>query len=111
MNVPDLKRGTDVPIVDESLQFTVRATNSIRHRIKNNLPGTPDYCPMIRKTKLVVQYINKNLSEAIETGLGKRNKDLVRRTAAFLLLKDSKASFAIEGKTLRICELAIGIEL
>lgn len=98
LDVPDLKRGTYVPIVDEALQFTIRATNSTRHRIKNNLPGTPDYCPMIRKTKVVQQYINKNLSEAIEIGLGKRNKELVRRTAAFLLLKDSKASFAIEGE-------------
>ena len=30
--------------------------------------------------------------------LKRRDKDLIRRTAAFLLLKDSKASFAIEGE-------------
>ncbi|SHJ83640.1 Fic/DOC family protein [Arenibacter nanhaiticus] len=98
LNVPDLKRGTYVAIVDDSMQFTKAATNSTRHRVKNNLPGTPEYCPMIRKTKTIEQYIGKGLSEAIEIGLGKRNKDLVRRTAAFLLLKDSKASFAIEGE-------------
>jgi len=34
----------------------------------------------------------------MEKGLKGRNKDLIRRTAAFLLLKDSKASFAIEGE-------------
>ena len=98
LNVPDLKTGTYVNIVDDSIQFAVAATNSTRHRVRNNLPGTPDYCPMIRKTKTIELYIQKEFSEAIETGLGKRNKDLIRRTAAFLLLKDSKASFAIEGE-------------
>ncbi|WP_456866720.1 Fic family protein [Galbibacter sp. BG1] len=98
LNIPDLKKGSYVAIVDDTLQFTIAATNSTRHRVKNNLPGTPGFCPMIRKTKTIEHYLQKGLSEAIETGLGKRNKDLVRRTAAFLLLKDSKASFAIEGE-------------
>lgn len=98
LQVPDLKMGTYVDIVDSSLQFTGLAVNSTRHRVRNNLPGTQDYCPMIRKTEKLEQYIQKDLSQAIERGLGKRDKDLIRRTAAFLLLKDSKASFAIEGE-------------
>ncbi|MGS2737685.1 Fic family protein [Sinomicrobium sp. M5D2P17] len=53
---------------------------------------------MIRRTEKLEHYVQKDFSLAIETGLGKRNKDLIRRTAAFLLLKDSKASFAIEGE-------------
>lgn len=98
LQVPDIKRGTYTAIVDSSIQFTSTPVNSTRHRVKNNLPGTPDYCPMIRKTGKLDHYIQKDLSLAIETGLGKRDKSLLRRTAAFLLLKDSKASFAIEGE-------------
>lgn len=98
LNVPDIKRGTYTAIVDSSIQFTGISVNSTRHRVKNNLPGTPDYCPMIRRTEKLEHYIQKDLSQAIETGLGKRDKSLIRRTAAFLLLKDSKASFAIEGE-------------
>jgi len=98
LDVPDLKRGTYVDIVNASIQFPGMAINSTRHRVRNNLPGTPDYCPMVRKTEKLEDYIQKNLSQAIDTGLGKRDKDLIRRTAAFLLLKDSKASFAIEGE-------------
>ncbi|MCX2682171.1 Fic family protein [Galbibacter sp. EGI 63066] len=96
--IPDLKKGTYVEVVDSSLQFTGQPENSTRHRVKNNLPGVPDFCPMIRKTEKLELYIKKDLSAAIEKGLGKRDKDLIRRTAAFLLLKDSKASFAIEGE-------------
>ncbi len=98
LKVPDLKRGSYVDIVDASIQFTGITENSTRHRVRNNLPGTTGYCPMIRKTKKLENYVQKDFSKAIETGLGKKDKDLINRTAAFLLLKDSKASFAIEGE-------------
>ncbi|MCB0372420.1 MAG: Fic family protein [Muricauda sp.] len=98
LDVPNLNRGTYVEVVDPSLQYAGQSENSTRHRVKNNLPGIPGFCPMIRRTEKLERYIEKDLSETIEKGLGKRDKDLIRRTAAFLLLKDSKASFAIEGE-------------
>jgi Fic family protein len=98
LDVQDLNRGSYIEIVDATIQFTGQSVNSTRHRVRNNLPGTPDYCPMIRKTEKLENYIQKNFSKAIETGLGKKDKNLIKRTAAFLLLKDSKASFAIEGE-------------
>ncbi|MBI2968301.1 MAG: Fic family protein [Bacteroidetes bacterium] len=98
LNVPDLKAGTYVEIVNPKLQYPGPVRNSTRHRVKNNLPGTPEFCPMIRKTEKIETFIEKDLSGTIEKGLNKRDKELVRRAAAFLLLKDSKASFAIEGE-------------
>ena len=53
---------------------------------------------MIYRTDKLERYISKGLSGQIEKGLSQKNKDIVRRPAAFLLLKDSKASFAIEGE-------------
>lgn len=98
LETPDLKTGTYVEIVNPKLQFTSNSINSTRHRIKNNLPGTPEFCPMIRKTEKIENLIAKDLSGSIEKGLDGRDKELIRRAAAFLLLKDSKASFAIEGE-------------
>ncbi|MFT5250512.1 MAG: Fic family protein [bacterium] len=98
LETPDLKTGTYIEIVNPKLQFTGSLINSTRHRVKNNLPGTPEFCPMIRKTEKIESLIAKDLSGSIEKGLDDRDKDLIRRTAAFLLLKDSKASFAIEGE-------------
>ena len=98
LEIPDLKTGTYVEIVNPKLQFAGSSMNSTRHRIKNNLPGTPEFCPMIRKTERIENLIAKDLSGSIEKGLDGRDKELIRRTAAFLLLKDSKASFAIEGE-------------
>jgi Fic family protein len=98
LDIPDLKTGTYVEIVNPKHQYTSSSINSTRHRVKNNLPGTPAFCPMINKTDKIENYISKDLSGSIEEGLDGRDKDLIRRTAAFLLLKDSKASFAIEGE-------------
>ncbi|MEQ8241588.1 MAG: Fic family protein [Cyclobacteriaceae bacterium] len=98
LEISDLKTGTYVEIVNSKLQFTSTSINSTRHRIKNNLPGTPEFCPMISKTNKIENFITKDLSGSIEKGLDGRDKELIRRTAAFLLLKDSKASFAIEGE-------------
>ena len=98
LKISDLKAGTYVEIVNPKLQFPGSPINSTRHRIKNDLPGTPEFCPMIRRTKKIENFITKDLSGLIEKGLDGRDKELIRRTAAFLLLKDSKASFAIEGE-------------
>lgn len=98
LEVPDLKTGTYVEIVNPKLQYAGASINSTRHRVKNNLPGTVAFCPMIRKTERIESFIARDLSGLIEKGLDGRDKDLIRRTAAFLLLKDSKASFAIEGE-------------
>ena len=98
LDIPDLKTGNYVEIVNPKIQYPGASINSTRHRIRNNLPGTSEFCPMIRRTEKIERYRGKNFSEVIEKGLKGRNKELVRRTAAFLLLKDSKASFAIEGE-------------
>jgi len=98
LDIPDLKTGTYVEIVNPDLQFPGPTINSTRHRVKNNLPGTPEFCPMIRKSEKLEKYISANIRESIDKGLDERDKEVIRRTAAFLLLKDSKASFAIEGE-------------
>ncbi len=98
LDIPVLKTGTYVEIVNPALQYPGPIINSTRHRVKNNLPGTPEFCPMIRRSKKLEKYISKNIQESIDKGLDGRDKELIRRTVAFLLLKDSKASFAIEGE-------------
>lgn len=54
---------------------------------------------MVRKTALLEQYIELDLPQRIKNIIGKIHPDVMARTAAFLLLKDSKASYAIEGES------------
>ena len=99
LNIPDLDRGNPVRLIDEKLQYAVQGESSSRHRVINNLPGTPGFCPLIFKTEKLETYINANLSDKKNDYLKTINKDVLQRASAFLLLKDSKASFTIEGET------------
>ncbi|MBA6154666.1 Fic family protein [Gelidibacter maritimus] len=98
IDVPDLKIGSYVEVINPKLQYPGPTINSTRHRVKNNLPGTREFCPMIQRTDKIEAYQEKDFSNKMLFDLKGKDRDLIRRTAAFLLLKDSKASFAIEGE-------------
>lgn len=98
LDLPDLTFGNNVDVLDEKLQFGCAPIVSKRHRVKNNLPGVREFCPLTRKTPALQKYIRQDLSGRIKAIIGKIHPDIMARTATFLLLKDSKASYAIEGE-------------
>ncbi len=88
------------PLLDHNIQYSISSgENSSRHRITNNLPGTADFCPLISKTAKLEQYINRRPGEDSYQAMSGFHKDVLLRASAFLLLKDSKASFTIEGES------------
>jgi len=95
----DATRGNFVELVSEKLQYPGPARDSRRHRVRNNLPGTKAFCPLIRRTARLDEFIGQNLSAVAAEHTGKTHGDLLSRAAAFLLLKDSKASYSIEGES------------
>ena len=101
LNLPDLKTGNLVPVVDEKLQYAIDGVSSPRHKVINNLPGNKDFCPLIRKTQKLEKYIESNIRQEKSNYLNRVHKDILQRASSFLLLKDSKASFTIEGENPR----------
>ncbi len=101
LNLPNAenKKIAYVNVLDEKQQFGTKGVNSPRHRVRNNLLGTPDFCPLVFKTKKLVRFIEKDLEAKAKTVISKIPKGVMARTAAFLLLKDSKSSYAIEGES------------
>ncbi|WP_298146459.1 Fic family protein [Flavobacterium sp.] len=100
LDIPDLIQGNFVNLLDEEMQYAAGTPiKSSRHRINNNLPGTVDFCPLIFKTEKLENFIAKNNPDSIKTTISGFRKDILLRTSSFLLLKDSKASFSIEGET------------
>jgi len=53
---------------------------------------------LIRKTEKLEKFIGKKLSETAIKNIGQTHPDLLSRAAAFLLFKDSKVSYTIEGE-------------
>jgi hypothetical protein len=98
LDLPNAERGTYVPVIDPKQQWATKAKNSARHHVKNNLPGTPEFCPLVSRTAALDDYIEMDLQRRARDIVADVPKDLLARTASFLLLKDSKASHAIEGE-------------
>ena len=94
----DLKKRKYIPLLDASLQYAVKGETAVRQKITNNLPGTVGFCPLIFKTSTLENHINANVSGKRNEFLKSIHKDVLQRASSFLLLKDSKASFTIEGE-------------
>jgi hypothetical protein len=98
LDLPDADRGTYELVVDPEQQWAAAATISRRHRVKNNLPGAPEFCPMVFRTPALDEFAAMDLAARARRAVDDVPKALLARTAAFLLLKDSRSSYAIEGE-------------
>lgn len=70
--------------------------NDTRFRITNNLPGTSQFCPLVRKTDFLQRMVEKDLRQKTRETLCCYDQDLLRRAAAFLYLKETQSSFEVE---------------
>lgn len=98
LDLPDAAQGSYALVANPDLQWVVEGTTSPRHRVRNNLPGTRAWCPMIFRTPVLDAFVARNLGAEARRLIAEVPADLLARTAAFLLLKDSRSSFQIEGE-------------
>ena len=97
--VPDAPNVTSVDLLDTDKYFTKSSgTLSRRHKVRDNLLGTANFCPIIKKTETLKTYVESDLSKSALNVIGRVSKSVISRAASFLLLADSQASFKIEGK-------------
>lgn len=98
LNLQAADKGAYVQAVDPKLQWDVPGEKSQRHRVHNNLPGTPAFCPLVFRTDTVNRFVDTDLAARARAVAAQVPADILARTAAFLLLKDSKSSYVIEGE-------------
>ncbi len=98
LDLPDATLGAYVPVVDPEQQWATEGELTPRQRVRNNLPGTPAFCPLVFRTPTLQDFAGMELARRAQAAVAAVPRDLLARTAAFLLLKDSKASYAIEGE-------------
>ena len=98
LNIPDAGTGRYVPVIDPEQQWATRGETSARHRVRNNLPGTPLFCPLVFRTDALNRFVELNLAVRAREVIADVPRSVLARTAAFLLLKDSRSSYVIEGE-------------
>jgi hypothetical protein len=97
LDVPDLAGGTYVNALSNDAYLTsTKAVRDRRWRINNNLPGSPAFCPLIRRTEPVRQALQFDPAGAITELDRQFGEDVLMRAATWLTFKESRASFLIE---------------
>ena len=99
LDLPDSGKVKAVPVVNPKLQFAPESGPlSRRHRVRNNLPGTQRFCPMVRRTPELDHYAQMRLDVEARKIICRTHPHIIRRAAALLHFEDSTASFQIEGE-------------
>ena len=101
LDLPDAVAGNYVDALDPATCFVASPVNSPRYRVRDNLPGAPGFCPVIRRTPALEDLTARGLAERAAGIVRGADRRVLARAASFLLLSDSQASFRIEGETPR----------
>ena len=69
-----------------------------RWRVRNNLPGTRAFCPVIHKTPEVLSAMALDVPGLLRDLAVEFGDELLLRSAVWMTLRESKSSFALEGE-------------
>ena len=98
LDISDAPAVKAVDALDPDRYYTGGRLISRRHRVRDNLLGTGELCPVIRRTPKLEKMIALDLPAKTQDTIGKAGAQLIARAASFILLEDSRASFEIEGE-------------
>lgn len=100
--VPPLKTGNYGYVLPPGEYFCLDRThswNARRQRLVCNLPGNALFCPVVRLTPRIREYIQKDLASQVKEAISGYPVELIYRASDFLYLKETKSSYAIERQT------------
>ena len=96
LDVPKMKTGNYIDLLDSNEYFTALGDKNQKWRVNNNLLGTPAFCPVVRKTPLLKEFIAKNLDDKVQELVSAYPSSVILRANQYLYLKETKSSFLIE---------------
>ncbi|WP_434601762.1 Fic family protein [Pseudomonas sp. Z4-7] len=103
--VPERLGGNYVDAIDEAKLVSASRDQVVkvqRWRVNDNLPGTREFCPCVVKTEAVMRAVELDVPRLFVELTDEFGEDLLMRSAVWMTLRESKASFAIEGEADRV---------
>ena len=100
--IPPLKSGNYACVLPPEEYFCLakdRSWNAKRQRLVCNLPGDAAFCPVVRITPRIQDYLQKDLASRVKEAISSYPVELIYRASDFLYLKETKSSYAIERQT------------
>jgi Fic family protein len=98
LDLEPARRGNYVDALDPKRHFVAAPINSPRHRVRDNLLGVPDLCPVVRRTPKLEAMIAAQLDREVRALAAHYSPERLARAVSFLYTKETRSSFAIEGE-------------
>lgn len=100
LDLPDLAQGNYIPVLSPDQYLSLGPADAAarvrRQRVLNNLPGTSAYCPLVRKTAVLEEFIQERLEDRVRKVLSRFPQEMVLRVSQYLFVKETKSSYQIE---------------
>ncbi len=100
LDLPDLKQGNYVSLLDPRKYATGKPIPYARQRVNMNLPGTLRMSPIVRKTQSTSAYEAKRLDERCRNIISNYPPELVARAVNQMYLGETRSTNQIEDETL-----------
>lgn len=65
LDLPPAPKVSAADVIDPKRQFAITGQIVSRHRVRNNLPGTPAFCPLVRLSPELVAMLASDLAEEV----------------------------------------------
>jgi hypothetical protein len=98
MDIPDVPSGGYVDLLNPALHITIPGRKATRQRVNDNLLGGKDYCPSIRRTEKLDEWMTKGLAGEAKQIVESVDTATLARAVQYLYTKETKSSFEIEGE-------------
>lgn len=109
--LPDLASGDYVDLLDPEDAYCGEPRTSRRHRVRDNLLGTREWCPIMRRTKKLEEFEERGLDLQCRAVEKSATPETLARAVSYLHYRETKSSFEIErerpdaGRTARFVRL------
>ena len=96
----DLTQGNYIYLLESNKYYSARWSSGQeivqRQRIYNNLPCSPEFCPIVRRTEKLAEMERIDITQRCEEIVTAYPPELLKRALSYLYRKETKASFEIE---------------
>jgi len=99
LDLPDAVAGNYVAALDPQKHYVAQPVNSRRQRVRDNLLGNANLCPMVRKTRKLAQFAQDDLAGEALKITQRYDPTILARAISYLYTRETRSSFAIEGET------------
>jgi hypothetical protein len=98
LDLPDAGPVGYAPALDPEKHIVISGEQSRRHRVTNNLLGTPALCPVIRRTRRIEDCFKSEIKEEAAALVQGCDPHILARAINYLYTKETRETFALEGE-------------